>query len=102
MADTYQSWVYGAELTPAIGGVSQFASDLATLVADGASPTQAHVTAVANDWSAMSGGSAAGTASITQAAILVIVDTSVVTSASVLDLLLRKAVSYLRREGLAP
>ena len=30
-----------------------FATDLATLVADGASPTQAHVTAVDNDWTTL-------------------------------------------------
>jgi hypothetical protein len=30
-----------------------FATDLATLVADGATPTQAHVTAVNNDWTTL-------------------------------------------------
>ena len=102
MSDTYKSFVYGSEITAAIGGVSQLATDLATLVADGDSPTQAHATAVANDWCALTGGSSSGTASITQAAVLVNVDTTVITTVSLLSAVLRNIEKQALASGMAP
>ncbi len=85
MTDTYKTFAYGAEVSAGAGGVSTLATDLAVLVADGASPTQGHVNTVANDISALLGGTSSQTAGgVKKAAILVVVDTTVVPTVSVL------------------
>lgn len=98
MADTYLSFAIGSENTAGIGGVKKLQADLATLVADGASPTQAHVTTVASDVAALFGGGSLGFA---QAALLVVVDTSVVTTVSTLNELFALVLSQARGGGLA-
>jgi hypothetical protein len=55
MADQYNTAVYGSPLTDTSGGWGAVTATLATLVADGASPTQAHVTALANAIAAVGG-----------------------------------------------
>ena len=100
MSDTYLTLSFGSEVTPAIGGVSQLATDLATLVADGATPTQAHVNTVANDWCALTGGNAAATASITQAGLLIVIDKTVIPTVSVLQGFFNLALRLARAQGL--
>jgi hypothetical protein len=97
MADTYQSMVMGAELVAGSGGISTVNSTLATLVADGASPTQAHVTAVANAVLAFQGG-----ALTPHAAVFLNVDTTQVSTASVLRGILLQMVSRMTNGGLSP
>ncbi len=86
MADTYQTFAIGAEVVAAKGGVSQLQTDLAVLVADAGAPTQAHVVLVANDVSKMLLGNAVNTSGvgIKQAALLVVVDTTVFATVSAL------------------
>ena len=104
MSDTYLTLVFGTEVAPAQGGVSQLQTDLAVLVADGASPTQAHVVSVANDVSLMMGGNATNTSGVgaTQAALLMVIDTTVVSTVSTLNALFQRALSQARASGLAP
>jgi hypothetical protein len=98
VADTYKSFAVGLEGTAAIGGVKQLQTDLAVLVADGASPTQAHVTTVAADVAALLGGGSLGFA---QAALLVVVDTSVVSTVSILNELFAVVLSDAAGSGMA-
>jgi len=85
MADTYQAFWYGAEKSAGQGGLGQLVTDLAVLVADAGSPTQAHVTTVAEDLSVMLGAASSNTAGgPTQAAILVVIDTTVIPNVSAL------------------
>ena len=104
MADTYLTLSFGAEVTPAQGGVSQLQTNLAVVVADGASPTQAHVVSVANDVSLMLGGNATNTSGVgaTSAALLIVVDTTVIPTVSVLRGLFNRALQQAASQGLAP
>lgn len=97
MADTYKSTVFGKELVVGSGGISTVNSTLATLVADGASPTQAHVTSVANAILAFQAG-----ALTPNAAVFLSVDTTVVSSASVLRGILIQMLNNLIAGGLSP
>lgn len=94
MADTYQTFVIGSELAAGTGGLSSLASTMATLVADGATPTQAHVTAANTALQGITGA--------TQAALLVNVDTTRVPTVSVLRALLNQVLGNAAASGMAP
>ena len=102
--DTYLTMVYGTELTPVQGGVSQLQTDLAVLVADAGSPTQAHVVSVANDVSLMLGGNATNTSGVgaTQAALLVVIDTAVISSVSLLRHAFNRLLKQAQSQGMSP
>lgn len=97
MSDTYKSMVFGQEVVAGSGGISTVNSTLATLVADGASPTQAHVTSVANAVLAFQSG-----AITPKAAVFLNVDTTAVPSASVLRGILIQMLNNLIAGGMSP
>jgi hypothetical protein len=78
MSDTYASTSFGSNSSDtASGGLGNINSALATLIADGASPTQAHVTALNTAMQAAGLGTA-------NPAVYVLVDTARITQMSVL------------------
>jgi hypothetical protein len=89
MTDLYTSYAIGTESGTDSGGIAAVKSAIATLVADGASPTQAHV----NTLNAAAQAAGLGVAS---AAVFVNVDLTKVGTASVLRVLLERAYDALK------
>lgn len=95
MADTYKTLSFGSEVSKGTGGVGSAASAVATLVADGASPTQAHVTAHNTAFQALVGNAAA-------ASVLVNVDTTIVSTVSLLRAAFTNILAQAAASGMSP
>jgi hypothetical protein len=86
MADTYLTLTYGNPSSDTTtGGLGAVNAAVAVLVADGASPTQAHVTSLASAVTAAGIGA--------NSPITLVVDTAVITSMSALRNLVDKLVA---------
>ena len=70
---------------------------------DGASPTQAHVVSVANDLSSLFGGDGTNTdgVGVASSALLIVIDTTVIPTVSVLRGLFNQALQQAASQGLA-
>lgn len=84
---------------PAVADATAFEAALATLVADGASPTQAHVTAVNNAYTTLK---TAKTAYDTATAgnLVVLVDTAVLASSNAAKWAVKRALQALANIGI--
>lgn len=102
---TYGSIKIGSKelvVDPAVGMTfastqATLVADLATLVADGASPTQAHVTAVNSDYTAFA--ATLGVAPVVRD-VIVSIDIAKVVSVNVLEEAFREIVKTIRGSGL--
>lgn len=94
MADTYKSFAVGTEAVAGAGGLKSMLSSVATLVADGATPTQAHVNTHNTNVQAFAG--------YTSAAVFVNVDTTRVTTVSALAVMLNQILAQAAASGMAP
>lgn len=107
MADTYQTLVIGSEVSSASGGLGTAVADLATvaanvatLVADGASPTQAHVTTLNTNFGTFQTAFTAFTGTAATAALLVVIDTKVIGTVSVLRAMFNQALLNAASQGM--
>lgn len=94
MADTYRSFAAGTEAVAGSGGLKTMLASIATLVADGASPTQAHVTAHNTNVAAFTG--------FSSAAVFVNVDTTRVSTVSALGAMFNQILAQAAASGMAP
>lgn len=110
MADTYLTLTYGSETVAAsVGGLASViarlatvSTDVATLVADGASPTQAHVNTLNTDFGLLQSRFSTFSNFQTSAALLVNIDKTQIPTVSVLRQLLNLIIIEAAEQGMAP
>lgn len=81
-----------------VTGYASLVTHLATLVADGVSPTQAHVTTVAADWTALKAIIDANQTAAA-AAVVITVDKTAITDQGMLNDIFRRALDTFRAAG---
>lgn len=84
---------------PTVASATAFEAALATLVADGASPTQAHVTAVNNAYTTIKAAKLAYDAA-TAGNLVVLVDTAVLTTSNAVNWAVKRALRALAGLGI--
>lgn len=82
----------GRPLDPSATQMATVATDVATLVADGATPTQAHVTTLNTDWAVVN------TALLTGAGFKVLIDNSIFTTKNHVMTVLAALAMYIQSD----